>query len=202
MKELAGKQIGETEIGIYRRINHELWRSYERGEIDSPTLMTERFERFVRECGIAFPSSILSGRYRDYLKMQGTLLPGAPEILERFASTHTMVLITNGFAEIQRSRLSVAGIEDLFDEIIISEEVGVQKPDERIFEMACEAAKCTDRRSALMIGDSPTSDIVGAERSGIDSCLVQFTGGSLPSGVVPTYTIRSLDELHKIIESR
>ena len=180
----------------------ELWRSYERGEIDPVTLKSERFARFAKVCEIDVPADTLSRLYRDHLKTQGILLPGAKEVLERFFGTRTMILITNGFSEIQRSRLSASGIGHFFEDVIISEEVGVQKPDERIFQIACEKANCGDPKSALMIGDSPTSDIVGGSRSGMDTCLVQPSREPLSQEISPTYTILSLGELPAIVESR
>jgi 5'-nucleotidase len=50
-------------------------------------------------------------------------------------------IITNGFTALQQTRLERTGFRDYFDLLVISEQVGVAKPDPRIFDYALEQAQ-------------------------------------------------------------
>lgn len=107
-----------------------------------------------------------------------------------------VALVSNGVSAIQRGRLSRSPILPLLDAVIISEEVGVRKPDPRMVDLALSALGCTDRREAVLLGDSPTADIPAAAGAGIDSLLLDPLGrGDSPA----TYTVASLDEARALL---
>jgi len=100
-----------------------------------------------------------------------------------------VVLLTNGITVIQKKRLAASPLKDWVQGVVISQEVGVSKPDPRIFEIALGGL---DPRDALMIGDGITSDVMGANNAGVDVCWYNPKGKVLPEGVHAEYEIRDI----------
>ena len=97
------------------------------------------------------------------------LNPGARELVETLAGQYRLGMVTNGYSDSQRGRLAAAGWSDRFDPLLISEEVGVAKPDRRIFLMALEQLEL-GAAEVLYVGDSLSHDRVGCLRAGIHFC--------------------------------
>ncbi len=98
-----------------------------------------------------------------------SLNPGARETVERLAEHYRLGMITNGYSESQRGRLAAAGWGDRFNPLLISQEVGLAKPDARIFNMALELLKL-DAEDVMYVGDSLSHDREGCRRAGIPFC--------------------------------
>lgn len=110
-----------------------------------------------------------------------------------------LALVTNGPGDVQRAKLAQVGLTDAFDAVLISAEVGVAKPDVRIFQAAL-AALDADPARAWHVGDSVDFDVAGAQAAGVGSILINRTGweraGTEP---VPDREIASLDELTALL---
>ncbi|MCD6285418.1 MAG: HAD-IA family hydrolase, partial [Anaerolineae bacterium] len=102
-------------------------------------------------------------------------------------------------AAVQRSRLAKSGLADRFEAVIISEEVGVAKPDPRYFEIAFEQMGRPPKGMALVIGDSLTSDMRGANLYGVDGCWFNPDGRPRDPEVEIRYEIRRLRDLLDLI---
>ena len=126
------------------------------------------------------------------------LNPGAETVLQRLSESYRLGMITNGYSDSQRGRLAAAGLLDIFDPLLISEEVGVAKPDVRIFEMALSALSLPPE-AALYVGDSISHDREGCLRAGIDFC--HFCPGHSASAELPDtrYRITALTDLIAIL---
>jgi FMN phosphatase YigB (HAD superfamily) len=109
--------------------------------------------------------------------------------------------MTNGFADVQHARIRRLGLEGVFDHVIISEEVGVAKPDPGVFDIAFERMGNPDKARVLMVGDSLSSDIVGGFHYGIDTCWFNPDGLANLTGNIPTYEIRHIHELLGFLET-
>lgn len=95
-------------------------------------------------------------------------VPGVPELLESLAEQGVRsVVVSNGGDWQQRRKLRVAGLNELVDDVIISEAVGCKKPDPRIFAIALDRSPATN--DAWMIGDHPDADVRGARRVGLQT---------------------------------
>lgn len=99
-----------------------------------------------------------------------------------------------------KKRLEHTGLVDRFSEVVISELVGKAKPDPSIFEHTLALLGNPDKSKVLMVGDTPASDILGANRFGIDSCWLQHEGKVCPDHIKPTYTVKSLAQLQAILK--
>ena len=107
-----------------------------------------------------------------------------------------MALITNGLSSIQRGKINRFGLEPFFDCIVIEEELGVGKPDPRVFQHALDQL-AVQPSDAMMVGDNLETDIAGAQSLGIYTVWVDWKGGGLPesSPTTPDSTVRSVAEL-------
>ncbi|MGZ3920695.1 MAG: YjjG family noncanonical pyrimidine nucleotidase [Bacteroidia bacterium] len=157
----------ETFYSTYKEVNNDLWRSYYKKEIDKQFLRDNRFH-------LAF-QKFSYNNYEENLTVTdlylqrspyGThLKPGCIETLEYLNKKYSLHLITNGFKEVQHIKLDNCGLRPYFNQIIISEEYQLTKPDEKIFRLAEFLAKCK-KEECVMVGDNIESDIEGALNAG------------------------------------
>jgi putative hydrolase of the HAD superfamily len=104
------------------------------------------------------------------------LQPGVSESLARIGAQYRLGMVTNGTGVLQRAKLAALGVEGLFDPLIISEEVGVRKPDPRAFELAVASWGLLPE-AVLFVGDDPVADIAGATAVGMRTLRVGHETG-------------------------
>lgn len=116
-------------------------------------------------------------------------MPGAMAMLKQAQRLgYQLGIITNGVAKVQKSRLSESGLAPLFSSVLVSETVGVEKPDPVIFERFFATSEVAPERS-IMIGDGLPSDIVGAHKAQLASVWYNPRRVANTSGVTPTVTV-------------
>lgn len=155
----------------YSAINDGLWKAHERGELDKATLKVERFRRLIAECGFSADPTQMAAAYIDRLSKQGQTTAGAVGALRALKGRYKLYAVTNGVTVIQKGRLAAAGIERYFNGVFISEEIGFVKPQPAFFD-ACLRAANAKRERVLVVGDSLTADIAGANAAHIRCCLI------------------------------
>ena len=191
----------EAFYAIYQPYNELLWERYQRHEINRRTLMRERMLRMLRPMGIDDPNYALhlNDELIERSTHHTTLLPGALILLNHLYPFYRLFILSNGFCEVQRLKMERAGLLPYFDRLILSEEVGARKPRPVFFDYALTHTN-TRRNEVLMIGDSYLTDIAGALRSNIDALWLNPTSQPPPAGEpLPTYTVRSLDEIREML---
>ena len=188
-------------IAAYRRHNRDVWQAFERGETDQAGLRVERFRRLADELALtALPLERVSAFYLEALAGQSQLLPGALKTIRDLAARFPLALITNGIAAVQNKRFAASPITPYFQSVVISEAVGIAKPDPRIFRPALEKIG-VEAADVLYVGDSVTSDMAGARNAGMDFCWVNLQGLPVPEGFAPAYNIASLNEFPNLVNS-
>lgn len=193
-----GVIFNEETFATYKEINHELWHKLEEGRIKKETVLTTRFAKFFATQGIEVDGAKADDEYRSLLEERNDLMPDAIELLTGLKETGVTILAgTNGVGRTQRKRLENADMTDFFKELYISEEVGFEKPDARFFETIFANEHIKDLSKVLMIGDSLSSDIRGANRVGIDSIWLNTTSDAVIDDV-PTYECQNLKEIKKM----
>jgi 2-haloacid dehalogenase len=197
--QAAGVRVDVCTLEAYRRINLQIWRAFERGMVTAEALRVERFAQLFTEVDIPLDPEPFSGVYLQHLARQSRLLDGAHETLEALRGIYRLALITNGLQDVQRPRLAGSALRDHFEAVIISEEVGAAKPDTAIFTAAFQRMGNPPKSQVLMIGDSLTSDIRGANAYGIDACWFNPARKPLEDGLTVAYTIGRLPELLEIL---
>ena len=197
----GGIEPDDEKVATYSRINDGLWKMLERGEIEKNVLLYRRFELFCEHYGyVGIDARAMAREYMEQLSQRGYLLDGARELLEALHGKVRMYIITNGVDFIQRRRYAHSGLEKYFDGLFISGELGFEKPDPRYFE--CVEAKIENfsAKDTIVVGDSLTSDIKGANNYSLDSCWYNPKGKPLAAGITTDYVASNFDEVLRVIE--
>ncbi len=185
-------------LPTYVEINTALWAAVERNELTPNQVQARRFVDLATAANLDADPHVLADQFVTGMGRFGELYPQARGVLEQLASSATLALVTNGLGEVQRARIERLQLEPLFDAIVISGEVGTAKPGAAIFDLAFAALGSPPKASALMIGDSLSSDIAGGANYGIATCWYNPTGraGGPTAGI--DHEIRSLDQLPRL----
>ena len=171
---MAGAGVADpgSYFAAYDALNRALWARVERGEIHARDVRVERFAQLIAATGIDASPDALADAYARGLGTHGELYPGVLDVLDALDAepSVSLALVTNGLSDVQRARIERLGLGRYFDAIAISSELGTAKPAPAIFEFALAALGSPARASALMVGDSLTSDIQGGRNAGIATC--------------------------------
>jgi putative hydrolase of the HAD superfamily len=162
----------------------------------TPEFRCEVWNEALAENGIADPLladqlSILyplerRARYKPY--------PDVKPCLDSLKDNYRLGLVTNGPGDLQHQKIDRGGLKGCFGAAVISREVGVKKPDQRIFAIALDRLGVTASDS-VFIGDMPKTDIIGARAAGLKAIWLNRDNVPRPDSIVPDRTIRSLSEL-------
>ena len=189
-----GMSSAEEFIATYTQNNHLLWAQYHLGEISKETLRSERFSKTFIQLGL-HPDRIPPQFEDDYVSLTPTkknLFDGATTVLGYLQQKYDLHIISNGFKESTLKKLEVCELNCYFQNIIISEDVGVNKPDKAIFEYALDKASALKEES-IMIGDSIEADIRGAQAYGMKAIFFNPMYKELPEDV--HWQINHMEEL-------
>ena len=195
----VGIEPNEELIATYSRINDGYWKMLERGEIEKSELRIARFEAFCRHYGFTVDVPRLALGYTDALSTKGFLIPGATEVCRKLSKHCKLYIVTNGIATVQRGRFEPSPLRELMQDIFISEEIGAEKPHTAYFDAVAERIPGFDRKKALVVGDSLSSDMRGGLLAGIDTCWFNPKGKPKPTDMLITYVIRTLEELLPLV---
>ena len=122
------------------------------------------------------------------------------DLVESLHKDFRLSIVTNGLKDVQDNRIRKSIIAKYFDDIVVSEEVMVSKPDPKIFEHALNNINHTDKSNVLIVGDSLTSDIQGGINFGIDTCWFNPNKIVNKTAIKPTYEISNLMDLKNIVK--
>ena len=183
---------------VYHPLNERLWELYREDKITKADLNRTRFLKPLEHYGIhdVELADHLSEDYVYWSPRIVRLVPGAMELLEYLKPKYHLHLITNGFEEVQDTKLTLSGMKPYFETLTVSEEVGVKKPNPEIFQYALRKAHATAEES-LMIGDEMDVDIDGARAAEIDTVLFNPRGEKIEG--TRTFEVRNLLEIKQIL---
>jgi len=193
LKEL-GVSSPEEFIALYTENNQLLWAQYHLGKITKEKLRAERFSKTFLELGVD-PNTVPPDFEEDYVRLSPTktnLFEGSEKVLSYLQEKYTLHIISNGFKETTLTKMAGCNLNPYFANVIISEDVGVNKPDKAIFEYALNKAGAAKEES-IMIGDSIEADIRGAQDFGIKAIFFNPLQREKPADVVQQIT--HLEEL-------
>ena len=184
----------------YSQINKRYWQLMESGKIKKDKMLVERFIEFFSNKGInADIAAEFNKEYQIALCDTIVFNDDAIDIIKHQKKTCKIIIVTNGTEVVQEKKLERSGINDIVDNVFISELVGFEKPNIKFFEKVILEVGIKDLKEALIIGDSLTSDIQGGHNIGIDTCWYNPKNEENTTLLNPTYTIRNLHELENII---
>ena len=186
-------------MSIYKPYNLEMWHLYGEGKITKEELNKRRYSHPL-EC-VGVKDLALADRFckeaLSRIPTKGPLMPGAVELLEYLRPKYKLFILSNGFKELQSRKMCAAGIDGYFDALILSEDIGVNKPNRELYEYALQKTDATIEES-LMIGDMFDTDIVGAANIGMDQ-LYYNPKGTDGHPFKPTYEVNHLLEIKNIL---
>ena len=209
----------EEFVSLYKPHNLELWEKYGKDLVTKEYLSFDRFffplmhgswvvstaskanDLQPRSGELQLITALAEQLSEDFLNMTTahfSLLPGAEELVRYLAAKYPLTVVTNGFVEVQYEKFDKSGLRDCFAHIVLSEEVGSQKPNPRIFEEALRL-NGLQAEDVVMIGDSWNSDIQGAINAGIDQIWIRKSKDPLPEGQSATVLVQSLSEVMEIL---
>ena len=202
----------EEFVSLYKPHNIELWDKYGKDLVTKAFLRVDRFlwpllhgskvgERQEATGERQELTALAEQMSEDFLHLTTahfSLLEGAEALVRYLAEKYPLTVVTNGFVEVQYEKFDKSGLRDCFAHIVLSEEVGCQKPNPRIYEEALRMNGIS-AEEAVMIGDSWNSDIQGAINAGIDQIWIRKSQDPLPEGQSATYIVKSLAEVMEIL---
>lgn len=193
MLKRYGLEFNEQDYEAFQAVNQPLWVAYQNKEINAEALQRIRFESLAQKTGQ--DPLVLNRELMDEMALVSQPLEGVREMLASLYGKVKMGIITNGFNALQQKRLENTKTSHFFDLLVVSETVGVAKPDRQIFDYAFSQMGEVERSKVLMVGDTLASDILGGNLAGIDTCWFNPKGLANETAIQPTYEIRSMAEL-------
>jgi len=184
-------------LDIYKPLNEIMWELYRDNKISKEDLRIRRFGDALLQFGIT-DLKIAEHIADEYVKIsprKTNLFPHTMDALEYLSKKYELHIITNGFEEIQSTKLKTSKIDVFFNKVITSEAIGFKKPHPSIFSYALESANATYSES-LMIGDNYDADILGAINSNIPAIYFNINlKDRLPENVKQITSLKELTNL-------
>lgn len=182
----------------YNFFNDNLWYNMKAGKIKKTALRHERFRLLFDFYGIDEPDLVeaVSRYYLNTAPAKTSLIPGTIGLLNYLSGKYKLYIISNGFYDVQLTKMISSGISRYFSKVFTSDIVGSAKPKPDIFYYSLSSVNAKKAES-LMVGDDPINDVYGAYTAKIDQ--VFLNPDKLSCKITPTFEIRDLMELMKIL---
>ena len=197
-----GLKINEEMTARYSVINRSYWLRLESGELSKEQVTVGRFRTFFGELGITHVSpEELNVDYQRELGSVFFFMEGAKELVALLKERgYRQYVVTNGVNATQANKMRLSGLDRIMDGVFVSELMGYPKPRKEFFDGCFAALSDVDRNKCILVGDSLTSDMRGAENAGIASCWFNPEKQEKDVDVRTDYEIRRLEELISILE--
>lgn len=204
--EMNSQVFTEERYDSFKQINKKLWLEFEKGIISKAELFETRFKILFEECGCNTDGMDLMKINRDFIdcmSKNGILMDGALDFLKKVVDSVPNVriyVITNGATRNAKGRIASTGLNDYICDLFVSESMGVSKPSHEYFDIVKKAINDPDK-SCIVIGDSLTSDMLGAKNADLTSCWFMPEGdvkGAMKEYEID-YTASSFDDLFDIL---
>ena len=184
---------------IYHKVCDPLWHKVETKEITLKELQGLRWHRIFNELGFDYnPEIDYEQRFREYLVQNAFAVEGSLELLKHLSKKYTVCAASNSFYAQQVKRLALCGFDKFINQVFTSNEIGAEKPSAEFYSACLEKLGSPSKNEVIMIGDSLTADVGGADNFGIKS--IWFNKYNRAAENVPAdYTVLSLNEIMEIL---
>ncbi|MBF4461840.1 MULTISPECIES: HAD family hydrolase [unclassified Rathayibacter] len=204
-----GEAYAADPLEVQRRwhlLEEEHYHRYLAGELDYEGQRRARASAFAAGAGIELSPEEASEWFAAYLEHYveaWTLHDDALPALDRFRASGVQIgIITNGELDFQLGKIERVGLAGRVEHVVASGDVGLTKPDPRIFTLACERFGVA-ASDALYVGDRLATDAMGAAAAGLRGIWLDRAGGPEHGRELPAEAlalgvrrIASLDALH------
>lgn len=197
----------EEDYVHFKAYNKSLWLELEKGTISRTELFTLRFTDLIKRCGgdtAKIDPLTINSEFINTMAVNGVPMEGALEFVKRLKADiedSRIYIVSNGATVNAEGRIKSTGLDMYIEELFISESMGVAKPSVEYFDMVLDKIG-EPKESCIVIGDSLTSDMLGAKNASL--CSVWFMPEGDIEGAVSAYNIdycvSSFDELYDILK--
>lgn len=172
----------EVVLQRFRTINKALWEQLERGEVTKDEVKVGRFERLFKEFGFKADARAAAAAYFKNFEEICFPFDGAENFLRSLKEHGQIYIVTNGGTNIQKRHILDAGFQPMISAMFISDEIGYNKPSNGFLQHVLRNIENFNKKRAVWIGDSLTSDYECAKLGGIDFILFAPEGAPLNYG--------------------
>lgn len=200
MEETAKKMeliLPQDTYDYFKKINASLWKQMEKKEITTDGIYCVRWEMVSQAVGIPFDSKEFEGGFLDHLSKSTIQVDGALELLEYLKGKYKIYAASNGPFEQQVQRMKLSGMDHYLSGYFISEKIGHSKPTSEFFDVCYRETHVADVSELMMIGDSLSADIKGANDCGIRTCWFDKEGKGTENAA--DYTVTHLLEIKEFL---
>ena len=205
--EAEGYEFNDELYGFFKAKNKELWLELEKETVSRNELFESRFKLLYERCGADTSKIDLLKRNSEFIStmsQNGVAMDGAEDLLKKIRDNikdSKIYIITNGAQINAKGRIRSTGLDKLIDGLFVSETMGVNKPSKEYFDMVLDSINEPDSRY-MVIGDSLTSDMLGAKNASLTSCWF-MPEGDIDKAMTEydiDYKASSYDELYDILK--
>ncbi|MCJ7738937.1 MAG: HAD family hydrolase [Anaerolineae bacterium] len=195
-RRVPGRASADLTIDRMIEIRNSVAAELKGSVVNLEEIRLQAFRRTVSSVGCADDAlaADLNALYLKHRFEDIELYPDVIPVLDALRSDFRVGLLSNGNGYPER-----CGLPGRFSFVVFSQDLGVEKPDARMFHAACEHADCAPRE-LMHVGDSLQMDVAGANGVGAVSVWLNRDGRENTSGIAPNIEIRSLTELLPILE--
>ncbi len=198
--KIMGIEPTDALVSRYSEINKQMWHKLELGEITRQQVLEMRFEQLFGEIGFEYSPSDAQTIYENELSKSAFYFEGAEESLELLKKKYRLFVASNGLAKVQDGRFEIVGLAQHFEDVFISQRMGHNKPAKEFFDACFERIPMFSKDRCIMVGDSLSADIKGANNAGIKSCWVNSEGITERNGIKADYQIKDITQLPNLLE--
>ena len=193
----------------FKVCNKSLWLELEKGTITRTELFTKRFN-YVLELAGGDVSKLdalkINNDFINTMAVNGVLMDGALDFVKRLKAEIAdcrIYIITNGATVNAKGRIESTGLNQFIDGLFVSEDMGVSKPATEYFDIVLREI-AAPKESCLVIGDSLSSDMLGAKNAGLPSVWFMPTGDDIVGAMQEydiDYTAKDFEELFTVLKA-
>lgn len=201
-------EYDDSMFKVFERINTEMWKQIEEGTLTFEGLLQKRWNNIFSALNISFDGRRFEEYFRGCLFDSAIPVKGAEDLLEYLKDRYILCVASNGPYEQQVNRLKRGNMLSYFTKLFISEKIGASKPSEEFFSHCLRELNHEQRHGGeceilpsevIMIGDSLTSDILGAVNSGLKTCFFDRSTSKRADNLPIDYIAHTLDDIRNFL---
>ena len=185
----------------YMDLFEEFYTLHLEGHVNLEEFRVYRFSRAFELVDLPVDDSFLdlTVDFQYYYDHELETFPGACEVLRDLDELYPLGLITNGPTDAQWRKINKFDLSEIFEVILVSGQLGIAKPDPRIFDVALEGLRVAPEE-AIMVGNSLEHDHLGAMNAGVRFVWANHRSEDLPDGwPEPDHIVCNFAELRELL---
>ena len=185
-------------IDVFNRINDDLWREIEKGNLTREQLWQVRFNKILSALNLSGDGVAIEKDFRAQLFDTAFEVDGASPLLEYLSKKYKLFAATNAIYHQQINRLKKADMLKYFSGVFVSEKIGFQKPTKEFFDCCFKEMGGILPCETAIIGDSLTADIEGGINYGLKTIWLNKDGKDAKK-IYPHFTVSALLEIKSVL---